>query len=111
MSTALALKPRTGGDFPKRNVAPGAGRVRQPNPFDEHLQNAYDSRSETNGILRFPASQVGKTDDERKHVVSLARASADYLGYGLDVAWDDDENLVLRVREKRVVNRKPRNEN
>lgn len=111
----VTFAPKTGAEFPKRQGVAGAGRTRQPNPFDTHIQTAYDDRDgASGGVLVFPATQLeaafGEGEEGIAKAVAKMRASAEYLGYGLDTAEDENGDVVIRVRDKRIVIRKPKDD-
>jgi hypothetical protein len=97
--------------FPKRSHE-GGGRLRQANPFDVPLRSAREQGVGT--ILRFPYSNFKNDEEILGKAIKQAEASATYLfekeglDIGLDKAVEEDGTLVLRVRSKRVVNRKPK---
>lgn len=92
-------------ELPKRhyNREGGAGRPRQPNEFDEAVQASFDSGK----AAKVPAKFVD-SEEKYKAVIRKIRASADYLGYGVDISPDENGNLYFRARARRKLVRKPK---
>lgn len=100
--------------LPKRTVSPGAGRVREANPFDELLLNAHEGKAAQQFLL--PAKQIlanfTGTDklSPTEVAVRTARKAAVYLHIGLDTVIQEDGSVAFRVRDKRIVNRESKPE-
>lgn len=96
----------TADTFPKRVGMGGnsPGRKREFNPMDEHLVYSYSNKK----VLRYPLAMVSGDKEALRTIQAKARASADYLGYGIDTQFDPDGTLVIQARDRRVVQRKPK---
>lgn len=103
---AISLEPKVVDEFPTREHAAGAGRQRDPNPFEVHVLNSY----ETGNPLAWTAKQLASTGLEMKKILELVRRAATYNEIGVDTYVDKTGTLTIQAREKREVHRKPKNQ-
>lgn len=82
-----------GVSAPKR-TRNGAGRKRGDNPFDDIMQDLYESGEW--------ASVPFSSEDQENKLRNQLKNAAQHAGYGLDLGVDEDEPGVLKfhVREK-----------
>lgn len=91
----MALTVSSIAEIPKM---PRAGRGRAYNPFDEILDDLWDTPSRSCGIPIIELAE--QVDPDFKKVLAKVRNSAAHLQVGLDLSWDTT-SLYIHVRELR----------